>query len=297
MGHTVSSHSIVKVADFCCFYARRNISVSSVKGFRSMLSSAFKFCLPEIQNSFLLHDLIRSFELERPAHSPSPPAWDLVKVLTFLRGPVFEPLASRELRTVTTKVLFLLSLVTGKCVSELQALSRQVAFQGNDMSLSYLPEFVAKTESERNPFPHFFLVRSLEDFVGDLPEDRLLCLVQAIRMHLDLTASVSPHPRALFVSPSCPTRALSKNALSFFLRKVIIDSASLVEGASPRAYNVRGVATSALILHNWSGSKVLEAATWRSNPVFASFYLRDISYALEGCRSLGPFVAAGSVLQ
>ena len=100
-----------------------------------------------------------------------------------------------------------------------------------------------------------------------------------------------------FLSPSCPTRALSKNALSFFLHKVIIDSLSLVEGAPPRAHSVRGVATSALFLCNWPVSKVLEVATWRSNPVFASFYLHDISYVLEGCRSLGPFVGVGSVLQ
>ena len=104
----------------------------------------------------------------------------MVKVLTYLRSSVFEPLASRDLRTVTMKVLFLLSLATAKHVSELQALSRSLAFQGNDISLSYLPEFVAKMESEQNPLPRFFVVRSLEDFVGDLPEDRLLCPVRAL---------------------------------------------------------------------------------------------------------------------
>ena len=41
------------------------------------------------------------------------------------------------------------------------ALARRVAFQGNDMSLSYLPEFVAKTESEWDLLPHFLFVRSL----------------------------------------------------------------------------------------------------------------------------------------
>ena len=145
--------------------------------------------------------------------------------------------------------------------------------------------------------PRFFFVCSLEDFVGDLPEDRLLCPVRAIHIYLDLTVSVSPRPRSLFVSPSCPTRALSKNALSFFLRRVIMDSGAVIDGFSPRAHSIRGVATSALFLRSWSVSKVLEAVTWKSNPVFASFYLRDIPFMLEGCRSLGSFVAAGSVLQ
>ena len=48
-------------------------------------------------------------------------------------------------------------------------------------------------------------------------------------------------------------------------------------------------------LQNWSVSRVLEAASWRSNPVFA-FYLCDLSYSLDNCHSLGPFVATSSVL-
>ena len=98
------------------------------------------------------------------------------------------------------------------------------------MSLSYLPEFVAKTESERDPLPRFLFVRSLEDFVAVLPEDRLLCLVRAIHIYLNLTASVSLCPHVFFVSPTCLIRASSTNALSFFLCKVIIDSMSLVLG-------------------------------------------------------------------
>ena len=204
----------------------------------------FKSRLPEIQDSFLLHDLIRSFELERPSRSPNPPAWDLLKVLSFLRSLMFEPLAP-DLCTVTMKVLFLLSLVTAKRVSELKALLRKVAFHGND--ISYLPEFVAKTESERNPLPRFFGVHSLEDFIGDLPDDCLLYPVRAIPIYLDLTASVSPRPRSLFVSLSCPTCALSKNALSFFLRRVNVDSGAVVDGSSPRAHSIRGVATSRFV--------------------------------------------------
>ena len=52
-----------------------------------------------------------------------------------------------------------------------------MAFKGPDLSLSYLPEFVVKAESERNALPFSFLVKSLMNFVGDLPEERLLCPV------------------------------------------------------------------------------------------------------------------------
>ena len=42
---------------------------------------------------------------------------------------------------------------------------------------------------------------------------------------------------------------------------------------------------------------MLKAVTWRrSNPVFASFYLQGLAFTLDNYSSLGPFVAAGSVL-
>ena len=261
-GHTVSSPSAAKIADFLLFLRWvKGLSVSAVKGFRSMLTSVFKYRLPELSDHFLLSDLIRSFELERPVRPPCPPSWDLCRVHEYLRGPVFEPLASKDLRTVTCKVLFLLALATAKRVSELQALSRSVAFCGKNLSLSYLPEFVAKTESGRNPLPRSFLVRSLEEFVGDLPEDHLLCPVRAVRAYLWVTKALRPHLRALFVSPNCPSQSLSKNALSFFIQRVIIDSGVAGEGVSPRAHSVRGVAISVSFMHNWSVSRVLEAAT------------------------------------
>ena len=138
-------------------------------------------------------------------------------------------------------MLFLLALATAKRVGELQALSRAVAYCGKDLSLSYLPEFVAKTESERNPLPRSFLVRSFEEFVGDLPEDRLLCPARAICVYLRLMENLRTRPRTHFVSPSCPSWALSKNALFSFIRRVIIDSGAVEEGVSPHAHSVRGV--------------------------------------------------------
>ena len=158
---------------------------------------------------------------------------------------------------------------------------------------------MSNTESEKNPLPHSFLVTSLEEFVEDLPKERLLCPVRAVRTYLDSTVILSPRPRSLFVLPCCPSRSLSKNALSFIPRQ-IISSAGAFRGdptCLPRAHSIREVAPSAAFLHNWSVSKVLEAATWRSNPVFASFYLRNLSFTLDNCHSREPFIAAGSVVQ
>ena len=285
----MSSSFILKVADFLLFLRKeKRLSVS-----------VFKYKLHEIHDSFILKDLIRSFEIERPLRPVGPPYWDLVKLLYRLRGSFSEPLHCKPLKVVMMKTLFLLSLATAKRVGELQAISCRVAFQGPDISLSYLLNFVTKTESERNPLPQSFLVKSLVEFVGDLLEERLLCPVRAVRTYLDATSSLAPRPRSLFVSPRCPSRSLSKNALSYFLHQVI-STAGAIQGDQsclPRAHSIRGVATCTAFLHNWSVSKVLEVATWRSKPVFAYFYLRDIYFTLDELHSLRPFVVAGSVGQ
>ena len=71
------------------------------------------------------------------------------------------------------------------------------------------------------------------------------------------------------MSSRCPSRAMSKNGISFLLREVIVNSgASFGDVAAPRAHSIRGIATSSAFFKNWSLSSVLEAASWRSNTVF-----------------------------
>ena len=115
---------------------------------------------------------------------------------------------------------------------------------------------------------------------------------------MDRTKNQS-RPRSLFLSPRFPTRSLSKNALSFFLRETILESGAVwgQEGRPPRAHDIRGVGVSLHFYRNWSVSKVCEAATWRSNTVFVSFYLKDLGFSYDNLRSLGPIVAAGEVLR
>ena len=170
-----------------------------------------------------------------------------------------------------------MSLATARRVGELQVVARDVSFSGSDAFLSYLPEFRAKTESAVNPLPRSFCVRSLNSFVGNLPDELLLCPVRALRAYLSRTSSVMPRPRTLFVSPRSTSRSLSKNALSFFLRDVISrayssssSSSAVSAPSSALAHSVRGVATSWAFARNASLSSVLAAASWSSSTVFTS---------------------------
>ena len=145
-GHSVSRPTVAKVADFL-LYIRCSLCVSykTIASYRSMLSGVFRFILLELSSHFVLHDLLRSFRLERPLPSSRIPPWDLLVVLQFLCGLPFEPLAMASLRSLSQKVLFLVSLATARLVGELQAMSREVSFPGSNAYLSYLPEFRAKT--------------------------------------------------------------------------------------------------------------------------------------------------------
>ena len=186
-------------------------------------------------------------------------------------------------------MLFLLALATAKRVGELQALSSVVTFVHGDACLSYVPQFVAKSESLTRSIPRSFLVKSLSDFAAGLDDDLLLCPVRALRIYLDRLSSLSPLRHRLFVSPRRPTRPLSKNAVSFFLRDVITSAgASRPEVGRVRAHDIRA------FHRNWSVSAVLESATWSSSSVFSSFYLRDLQHDYDGLLSLGLFVAAGT---
>ena len=194
-GHSISRPTLPKVGDFLLWlHHTRKLSVSAVMGYRSMLSAVFRFKLPEISTSLVLQDLLRSFQVAAPSHSIQPPSWDLNKVLTYLRSSTFEPLQSVSLRSLSKKTLFLVSLATARWVSELQALSDIVSFSSEGAVVSYVPEFLAKTESALRPLPHS-LVKSLTDFAAGLDEDLLLCPVRCLRVYLQRTAPGVNRPR------------------------------------------------------------------------------------------------------
>ena len=198
-GHSVSRPTVAKVADFL-YWLRytRGLSVSSLRGYRSVLSAVFRFHLPSLSSDPVIRDLLRSFRL---------PAWDLSKVLTYLVSPAFEPLSRASFRALTLKTLFLLALATAKRVGELQALSSIVTFVAGDACLSYIPQFVAKSESLTRSIPRSFLVKSLADFAAGLDVDLLLCPMRALRLYLLRAVSLSPCRHRLFVSPRRHSRA------------------------------------------------------------------------------------------
>ena len=111
-----------------------------------------------------------------------------------------------------------------------------------------------KTESALRPLPRSFEVPSLGDFVAGMPEDLLRCPVCAFSEYLDRTSGIVNRPRRLFISSKCPSRAISKNDISYMLRAFFIpSSASSRSGQVPRAPSIGGIATSSAFFLTCSG--------------------------------------------
>ena len=105
----------------------------------------------------------------------------------------------------------------------------------------------------------------------------------------------------LFLAPSNPSRIASKNGLAYLLKSTIVDaqknaSSESITICKAKPHEVRAVSTSMAFAHNLSIDEVLEAAQWRSNSVFTSHYLKHISIQYENCRTLGPIVVAGTIV-
>ena len=163
-------------------------------------------------------------------------------------------------------------------------------------AVSYVPEYLAYTETAVRPLPRTFAIQSLSDFAAGLPDELLLCPVRALSEYVARTSRVVNRLRRHFVSSRCPSRAMSKNGISLLLREVIVNSgASSGDVAAPRAHSIHGIATSSAFFTNWSLSSILEAVSWRSNTVCTSFYLKDVHYIFEGVRSLGPWLQQANV--
>ena len=297
-------HATVSViADFLVFLRRdKGLSVAAVKGYRAALNSVFALKGMDLAESRELSMLLRSFSKSARPEELRPPQWDVTLVLRSLTRAPYEPLREVDERFLAQKTLFLLALASAKRIGELHGLSARVSHsQGwGEVSFSFVPGFVAKTQDPSVPDPRFegFTVPALPRESNDR-DGRLLCPVRAVRCYLDRTALYRPQCRRLFVTTGRDKKEVGKNSISFWLRDVI-SRAYRLAGRDPvpscRAREVRGIAPSLLFKKNFAVAQVLKAGTWRRNNTFTRHYLRDLAHRSLDVFTLGPVVAAQAVV-
>ena len=94
---------------------------------------------------------------------------------------------------------------------------------------------------------------------------------------------------------------IHKNTISSWIRKLLHFAYSsapedVIELSSARTHEVRALASSMAFRGNMDLEEVLKACTWKSANTFTTHYLRDVSTFAEELHSLGPLVAAQSVV-
>ena len=299
--------SIPIVADFLLhLVTEKNLSVSAVKGYRSALAPVLRLHGVDISTSPEISSLLKSLELDVPSTLRLVPRWDVTLVLRYLQRAPFEPLDQASLRLVTLKTVLLLALASSKRASEIHGLSYIVSNKRDwsGATLSFLPEFVAKTQDPARPetAPRPFEIPALSEILDFSDRDRLLCPVRALREYLKRTAGYRPACRGLFVSTNrLNPRNVSKNTISFWIREVIKSAYAGVDDDLVRScrlvpHETRAIATSLIFSKNISLGPLMNAASWRCNTTFASHYLRDTSHQYMDVRSIGPIVAAQQIV-
>ena len=304
--------TVQQLADFLIFlFEEKKLGISSIQGYRSCISKVFLARGINISHDPDLNMLVRNFAIERPVQHREAPRWDLMIVLRLLMKPPFEPMNMASLADMTRKLAFLLTLATAKRNSEVWAFSADVRFgqDYNAATLSFLPNFLAKTMDPSRPETAYapVTIPALGPSMGEDLPDRFLCPVRALRYYLKLKhKGLDPNNR--FRRLLCAFKHghigdISKQTVSGWIRQLIKQAYSAVHDediphlthTNFQARELRAFASSLAFHQNYSLKQVMEAASWRNNNTFVSFYLRDLSQ-MGDVTTAGPFVAGQKVI-
>ena len=223
--------------------------------------------------------------------------------------PPFEPLGIAELKFLTWKTCFLVTLASGQRRSEIHALVRsRVHHQTNWQSVSMQPsrDFLAKNQLASSSVISFqpVVIPSLSKTLGpDLEQDKTLCPVRALRYYLSRTESLLKGREKLFIAyKPGHTGEIVPATISSWLKQVIRFAYQQVKPGTLQTlqvsgHSVRATASSWAAIGGASVDQILHACHWRSHNTFTSFYLKDIAWEDAQNFTLGPFVAAQSIVQ
>ena len=304
--------TVQQLADFLIFlFEEKKLAISSIQGYRSCISKVFLARGIDISHDRDLNMLVRNFAIERPVQHREAPRWDLMVVLRLLMKPPFEPMNMASVADMTRKLAFLLTLATAKRNSEVWAFSADVRFgqDYNAATLSFLPNFLAKTMDPSRPETAYapVTIPALGPSMGEDLPDRFLCPIRALRYYLKLKhKGLDPNNR--FRRLLCAFKLghigdISKQTVSGWIRQLIKQAYSAVQDediphlthTNFQARELRAFASSLAFHQNYSLKQVMEAASWRNNNTFVSFYLRDLSQ-MGDVTTAGPFVAGQKVI-
>ena len=197
--------TIQEIADFLMVLFDEGLSVSTISGYRTAISSAVgSFEGFPVGAHPVISKLISAFKVARPVNRVYFPAWNVNIVLDALMKSPFEPPrfgSVQDRKFASWKTAFLVAFSSFKRASEIHAISRSkrdLIFLPDAVQLRAIPGFLAKTQSalcDSKPYK----VASHTKFVQSDMEERFLCPRRMLLYYLRFTGGYKDNSR-LFVN-------------------------------------------------------------------------------------------------
>ena len=215
------------MTEFILEKKKGGLTTITLEGYRSAINSTLKHTAGhDLSNNMEISALIKNFKQSSLKTKNEALKWSLSLVLNMLRRPPFEPMMGAQLKFVTFKTVFLLSLASGRRRSEIHAIEKKSLSWSEDkshMTCRLVPQFVAKTQLANDGRSlHTFRIESLANFVSKDREEMKLCPVRATFIYLERTKDMRIGKQLLFVSykPGF-TKEIAKATISSWLKKTI----------------------------------------------------------------------------
>ncbi|KAK7898546.1 hypothetical protein WMY93_019399 [Mugilogobius chulae] len=261
-------------------------SESTLRGYLAAISVAHELCDGVTPGSHpLATQFLKGARRQRPTVRRLLPSWDLQVVLRALCFAPFEPLSQLDLRLLSMKTLFLLSISSAKRVSEMAALSVGAGYlRFGDRVVHLLPSqaFLPKVLPRNYVAKPLVLSSFCPPPHSCVDDEKLHCLcpVRALRAYVDRTSSLRSTDN-LFVSYSTAAlgKPVTKQRLSHWLVDLIAEAYSHLGEPPPQgvvAHSTRGMAASWALFRGVPLEEVCSAAGWASSSTFVKYYRLDL---------------------
>ena len=264
--------TVTEVADFLTDRFESGIQANTVRNYKSAILSIHRG-FPDgtsLNDGGRLALLLDGMFNIRPSQRLSVPVWNLDKVLHYLGGPPFEPMAKATLKNVTIKTVFLVTVASGRRCSEIHALSASAAeFTPAGVRLYYRPDFLAKNESANFQHPFTFLPRIGQG--SSVKEDKVWCPVRSLAWYIDKTTNLRKHDQ-LFLTHAEPHGPAAKRTLARWLVKAIQDADASEGHSGTTAHSTRTIASSWAYHRGLTVQAICDAVAWKAPNTFTSVY-------------------------
>jgi len=298
------------LADFFLELSEEGLHPRTIEGYRSAISHTYTTggrwdVGKHPQLTSLIHNLYKEVKTQRPQI----PEWDLNLVLATLSQPPYEPMATASLEHITLKTVFLITLASAARRGEIHAMMvKGIKHTQNwlEVTIPLNPDFLPKTyvPHKGTSVLQDIVIPSLKNIIGpDMPEEKLMCPVRALRFYLDRTSSIRGVRQRLFIAYKKGHKGeIAPATVSSWVKRVIHRAYAnpnkvALERTTPHAHmhEVRAVAASWAALSQVPLESIIRSCQWRSDTVFTSHYLTNIAHIKDNMKSLGPVVVVGTV--